>query len=235
MILQSHQLMEIIHIEAKYNKEIVLPEDFIAKLPKEIIFFTTVQYLDSLEAMKKQLTDNNISVKLIKPRHTRYEGQILGCSTRTIKGYEGDFVFIGDGIFHPKALLLHNKGQVFAYDPKTNKQNTFSHEDSEKLRKKVKGAYAKFIMSKEVGVLITTKPGQYKEKIADKLIEKYPDKTFYFFLDNTHNFGGLQDFPFVNCFVNTMCERIGYDDMDVQGISIINVEDIYDLEDGFFD
>ena len=227
--------MDIIHVEAKYNRQIVLPQEFIEKLPREVIFFTTVQYLDSLEPMRKQLSDSNIEVKLIQPRHTRYEGQILGCSTRTIKGFEGDFVFIGDGVFHPKALLLHNKGRVFAYDPKTDIQSQFTHEDSEVLRKKVKGAYAKFLMSPEVGILITTKPGQYKERIADKLVEKYPDKMFYFFIDNTHNFAGLKDFPFVDCFVNTMCERIGYDDMDVQGISIINAEDIYDLEDGLFD
>lgn len=227
--------MEIIHIEAKYKKEIILPEDFIAKLPKEIIFFTTVQYLDSLDKIKKQLTSAQIAVKLIQPRHTRYEGQILGCSTRTIKGFKGDFVYVGDGIFHPKALLIHNKGKVYAYDPKTEIQSSFSHSDADNLRKKIKGAYSKFLMSKNIGVLITTKPGQYKEKLSDKLIKKYPDKTFYFLLDNTHNFAGLKDFPFIESFVNTMCERIGYDDMDVQGISIINAEDIYDLEAGFFD
>lgn len=227
--------MEIIHIEAKYNKEIVLPETFIAQLPKEITFFTTVQYLDSLDKMRDQLTAKGIKVNTVMPRHTRYEGQILGCSTRTIKGYEGDFVYIGDGIFHPKALLIHNKGQVFAYDPKTEIQSNLTHSDSDNLRRKIKGAYSKFLMSKNIGILITTKPGQYKEKLSDKLIAKYPDKTFYFLVDNTHNFGGLKDFPFVESFVNTMCERIGYDDMDVQGISIINAEDIYDLENGVFD
>lgn len=223
------------HIEARYNKKITLPDEFINNIPKKVMFFTTVQYMDSLESMKQQLIDANIDVSLSSPRHTKYKGQILGCSNRLIKGFEGDFVFVGDGEFHPKALLLQNKSRVYAFDPKTEIQKVFDHQDAEKLRKKVKGAFTKFIMSKSIGVLITTKPGQYKERIADKLVEKFPDKKFYFFLDNTHNFNGLNDFPFIDCFVNTMCERIGYDDMDVQNMSIINAEDIFDIENGLFD
>ena len=133
----------------------------------------------------------------------------------------GGIVILPDGT--QKVWVRYTTGVPAALTPTDN------------LRKKVKGAFAKFLMSKEIGVLITTKPGQYKEKVADKFVEKYPDKKFYFFLDNTHNFGGLKDFPFVDSFVNTMCERIGYDDMDVQGISIINAEDIYDIEAGLFD
>jgi len=32
-----------------------------------------------------------------------------------------------------------------------------------------------------------------------------------------------------------MCERIGYGDMDVQGVSIMNLEDMWDMRYGVFD
>ncbi|MCF7798314.1 2-(3-amino-3-carboxypropyl)histidine synthase subunit [Candidatus Woesearchaeota archaeon] len=222
--------MDVLHVEARYNKQIALPQELVHTLPNQIILFTTVQFLDSLPIIKKQLTDAGKEVSLEKPRHTPYEGQLLGCSTNIT--LTPDALYIGTGLFHPKALLLRNDIAVYTYDPITGKDAVYTKELVQTIRKKVKGAYAKFIMSKNIGVLITLKLGQQKAYMAAKLEEQYPDKTFYYFVDNTINLAGLLDFPFIDMYLNTMCERMGYDDMDVEGLSMLNLEDLWALRDG---
>lgn len=222
--------MKIVHIEARRKETFLLPDEFVKKLPKSVVLFTVIQYQNSFNAIKKQLEENNIKVDAVKPRHTRYEGQLLGCSTTKFDTDAEAFVYVGDGLFHPKALVMKNNKPVYAYDPQTEQSGEVHNSDVEIIRKKLKGSYLKFLTSENIGVLITLKPGQYKEYMTKGLRERYPNKNFYFFVDSSFNFQSLADFPFIDIFLNTMCERIGYDDMDVQGVKIMNLEDLFELE-----
>jgi diphthamide biosynthesis enzyme Dph1/Dph2-like protein len=228
--------MDLLHIEARYTQEIDLPQSFIDQLPEKVALFTTVQFLNSKEHIIKQLEDQGRKVQSVRPRHAKYDGQILGCSTTTFDlDEDAAFVYIGDGLFHPKALVLRNDRKVFMYDPKRDEQGWLTQDSVRTVVKKVKGEFIKFLMSKNIGILVTLKPGQNKEYMTKKLEEQYPDKNFYYFAAHTINFGGLVDFPFIDIFLNTMCERIGSDDMDVQGLHILNIEDLWDMRDGVFD
>jgi diphthamide biosynthesis enzyme Dph1/Dph2-like protein len=227
--------MDIYHIEARYKDLIVLPEEFIKKLPKELVLFTTVQFLNSKDSITKQLNDAGIKTFFVKPRHTKYEGQILGCSTNKFDSKTKNYLYVGDGLFHPKALILRNDVKVYTFDPKTGEDGWLDKSSIETIKKKVKTNFLRFLTATNVGVLITLKPGQNKEYMTKKLEEQYPDKNFYYLVDHTINFQSLVDFPFIDMFLNTMCERIGSDDMDVQGINILNLEDMWDMRDGFWD
>jgi diphthamide biosynthesis enzyme Dph1/Dph2-like protein len=226
--------MDIIHIEARYKDNIDLPKSFIEKLPKKVILFTTVQFMNSLNNIKEQLESNGIDVAMLRPRHTQYEGQILGCSTEQIS-LEGEYIYIGDGLFHPKALLIRNNTRVHTFNPKTGDERILDRNALKSIFTKLKVAYSRFITAERVGVLITLKPGQMKPKLAKDLEIKYPKKKFYYLVDNTFSFESLADFRGLDVFLNTMCERIGLDDMDVQNIPIINIEDLFDIEKGVFD
>ena len=190
----------------------------------------TVQFMNSKDSVKKQLEDAGIEVSFVRPRHTKYDGQILGCSTSKFDT-DADFFYVGDGLFHPKALILKNDKTVYTFNPKTNEHSVLTHEVVQSIRKKMKGAYLKFLTSNNIGVLLTLKPGQAKYYMAKNLEKQYPDKNFYFFADNSYKFPDLANFTFIDCFLNTMCERIGYDDMDVQGLSILNIEDLWYLRE----
>ena len=226
--------MDIMHVEARYSQAFTLPEEFIKTLPKEVIVFTTVQFLDSLDAVAKQLEDAGLTVRLIRPRHCQHAGQILGCSTTSF-GAKGDFLYLGDGLFHPKALVMRNKRKVFTYNPKTGETGLVDRLTVKVILKKLKANFSRFLMAKNVGVLITLKAGQQKEFLARNLAVDYPDKKFYYFVDNTYDFQSLNNFPFIDMYLNTMCERIGLDDTNVQGLPIMNVEDLKDMKAGVFD
>lgn len=220
-------------VEARNEEKITLPETLLKKLPREITLFTTIQFTSNLNALQAQLENAGITTHITRARRTSRKGQILGCSTTT--NLETDALYVGDGEFHPKALLIRNDRRVFAYDPKNDKQRIYTREDVKPILKRLKGLYAKFVSSENIGILVSTKYGQNKQRFIERLKQRFPEKRWYVFADNTFDFSSLQDFPFIDLFVNTACERIGLDDMTSQEIPVLNAEDLIDLADGQFD
>jgi 2-(3-amino-3-carboxypropyl)histidine synthase len=223
--------MKVIHVEAKLKSNVLLPEKIMNSLPEKLIVFTPIQLINSLPGILKQLESAGKKPFTVKTKHTKHAGQILGCNIEQYENYTTEdfdaFLYVGDGLFHPKALAWKNADKkVFAYDPFTEKFSEIKGEDIEKIKKRHKAALATFLTSKKIGVLITTKPGQYMMKKALKLKEQYSEKEFFFFVDNTYNFDSLEDFPFIDCWVNTACPRIGLDDSIRISKMIINVDDV---------
>lgn len=219
------------HVEARIKGKIELPKKFVNKLPEKLIVFTTIQLIESLQTIIKQLEDVGKRPEVYKTGHTRYKGQILGCNVQKAEKYtekEFDaFLYIGDGLFHPKALVWENEDKkVYAYNPFTEEEQIVGNEDIELIKKKHKAALSRFYMSTHIGVLVTTKPGQFYLKRALELREEYPEKEFYYILDNTIDFNSLEDFTFVECWINTACPRIGFDDSIKIGKPILNMEHI---------
>jgi diphthamide biosynthesis enzyme Dph1/Dph2-like protein len=75
--------------------------------------------------------------------------------------------------------VINNELPVYLYDPKREEWNVMKDEDIELAKKKQKAAMSTFLMSKKIGVLITTKYGQQRIQMSMKLKEKYPDKEFF--------------------------------------------------------
>lgn len=220
-------------VEAKYTGSPELPQDLIDRLPREVTLFTTIQFINSLSQMKERLEEAGITTHIIRSRRTAQKGQILGCSTTT--ELSTDALYVGDGEFHPKALLIRNDCRVFTFDPKSGKQHVLTKEDVKPILKRLKGLYARFLSDSNIGILVSTKYGQNKQRFVERLKERFPDKNWYVFADDTFNFSSLQDFPFIDLFINTSCERIGLDDMTSREIPVINAEDLIDIADGHFD
>lgn len=152
----------------------------IKKIKGDFEVVTTTQFYDS--------------VKKVYPSAKK----ILGCDTKNITGKK-DFLFIGSGEFHPLALAKFKKN-VTIYNPTTNKIKKFNYTP---YLKRQKGKLAKFLMSKKIGILVSTKPGQYNLKIAQKLSKRYKAKIFI-----TDEIRDLENFPEIEFWVNTACPRI---------------------------
>ena len=223
--------MRVVHIEARLKTEFKLPQSFLDKLPVKIAVFTTIQLMNSLPHVIEQLQKAGKDPVVLKTGHTRHKGQILGCNVQGFKDYsDGDFeafVYVGDGFFHPKALIWKNETvPVHVYNPFTDKQYLLEGPDIQKTRKQYYAALSNFHMKKNIGVMITTKPGQFMLKRSFELKEEYPDKKFFFLIDNTYNFGALDDFPFVDVWVNTGCPRIPFEDQINISKPVVNLEDV---------
>jgi 2-(3-amino-3-carboxypropyl)histidine synthase len=236
--------MKIIHVPVTSDVKVELPSSFTKKLPKSVGLFMTAQFISRIASVKAQLESAGITVTLFPTRHTQVPGQILGCNVQKFEGVEA-FVYVGDGLFHPLALLSRNAVPVHTWNPLTEKADVLSPDRGEKERKRLYGVYAKFLQARNVGVLISVKGGQYGLEVAGRfpkqgldryldLEKEYPDKRFTFLVDNTCNLAGLEDFPFLEALINTACPRIAIDDHKNTPLPLLNIEDLMLLKEGKF-
>ncbi len=202
--------MQRVFIETKYTGNLSLSKKLIDQLPEKIVLAMPVQFLDFLGPIKKQLQDSNKKVTLFKSKHGKHLGQILGCAVEKFPGDYDAFLYIGDGKFHPTALLYENEKKVYCYNPFNDHIEVLNSSYIEKVQKRKKGQLAKFLSSDNIGILVTNKSGQNRSKKAEilrKNLEKAGKKVFVF-MANEINFNSLENFNFIDVWINTACPRI---------------------------
>ncbi len=204
--------MKTLFLEAKYSKPVKLSKSIAEKLPNKIGLVSSIQFIDNLPLIKKQLKNSIIA------------GQVLGCDVKCaekIKHKVNAFLYIGDGNFHPLGIAIKTKKPVFTFNPFNKQFRKIQKQDIENYQKRKKGALIKFLHADTVGILVSTKKGQYYDiKKLSKLEKKYPKKKFYTFISETIDYSQLENFPFIQAWVNTACPRIEED------IRVLNIQDI---------
>ena len=158
--------------------------------------YCSVQYLDEV---KKYFPDAQ---------------QVLGCSR--VKTEKKNILYIGDGLFHPLNLIHLNK-PIYILNPLIEKFYQIPNSDIEKIKKEEKGKLIRYYHAKKVGILVTIKPGQFTPKAyitLDKKLElaynakKRLGKETYIFVFDTLDINELDNFPFIDMWINTACPRI---------------------------
>ena len=176
------------------------------KLPKNLVIAYTVQYQELAFEIRKILVNHNI-LKII---------QVLGCSQPKLPKNTKAVLLIGSGRFHAVSLAYEAKLPIYILEK--NQLIKISEKDIELYEKKNKASYLKFLNSKDLGILISTKPGQENLQRALNLKKKLK-KNSYLFLSNVINTSEFENFG-LGCWVNTACPRL---DMDS---SVININKI---------
>lgn len=236
--------MQLVLFDARWEGEIVLSEEVIDYLKekgvKSVALFASVNFLN-LDTVKKQLADLGIEIMTTKAKRTHVELQILGCDA-----YHDSFkeniiddadvtLYIGDGMFHPKALLLSQLyqkeiRQVVIWDPVNEEMKIIDKGTIQAQIDRLKANLKKFISARVVGILVTTKPGQQYLGQAKKLKEKLENegKKAYIFIDDTLDLNQFGNYPFIDAWVNTGCPRIGFDDITTIEKPLLNVREAID-------
>ena len=184
--------MKIYHIHAKlkFNKALLK----LIKIPNKFQVVTTIQYLEQVR------------------KYFENAKQILGCSTLPkAKAY----LYIGTGRFHP-LRLIKSADNIYILNPESKKFHKLNEQEIQTYKKQIKGKQLTFLNSKNKGILVSTKSGQYHLNKAKILAKKLKAKIFLF---NTLQEYELENFPQIGCWINTACQRI-------EGKSIINLEDL---------
>ena len=203
--------MEKVFIQTKYQGNLDLPRDLINQLPTKIMVATTIQFIKYLPEIKSKLSAYGKEVFFFQSAHSRALGQILGCDQFKVRPGLDCFLYLGDGLFHPKALLI-NQLPVFCYNPLTNQWNKLSRKEIEENRLRKKVALTKFHSAKKIGILVSVKEKQNQlQGPAKQLKEKLEQqgKEVYLFL--TDEIKDLENFNFIEGWVNTACPRISDD------------------------
>jgi len=195
---------------------------------KKIGVVTTAQHLHTLKVVENILKKHNF-MPIVSDGDERIseKGQILGCNFTagtTIAERVDCFLFIGSGNFHPVGLLLSSKKPVTAADPYTNVVKKQELEDlKDTILRQRYGAIANSKNAKRFGILVGTKKGQQRIKLADgikELLDSFNKKSLIITLDQFSPIS-LQGFGDIDCFVSTACPRIAIDDYLQYKISIL--------------
>lgn len=219
--------MKKLFIRASYDGKIDLSKIRIKELPEKIRLVTTVQFLDYISDIEKLLEKNNKKVFSIKGNQPN-KAQILGCdvsSSTKINEKVDCYLYIGDGNFHPLGIAYKTKKHVFCFNPTSGVFSKISKSDVEKYEKKRKGRILKYLSSKNIGILVSTKVGQENMKKAMKLKKKLKKKNCYIFISETVPISEFENFPYIDSWINTACPRIEDDSQ-----KIINLSDVLEIE-----
>ena len=199
-----------------------------------IALYASVQFVKHLDLVKQQLIEAGVTVVTSKADRTHVVGQLLGCdsymSSLHLKQDIDCYLYLGDGRFHPLALVYAQKDspemkEVVCDDPIAGTMTILSVGQIKRILQRYRASLMTFLRSDRIGVLITVKPGQQQYKPGLALETKFPEKKFYYFVDNTISFDQLENFPFIQTWVNTACPRIGFDDSEKFEKGVLNLND----------
>ena len=218
--------MKLFHVVTHYEGEIKIPQQVIDTLQSYLMLMGTTQFAQQMPAIKKQVEDSGRKVELFRGVHDVNAGQILGCDIFQSGKKNQAYLYVGDGLFHPTALLYDNEQPVHYYNPFNGEHIVLTQKDLKKVLDRRKASIARFYAADNVGVLVTTKPGQNNMIGALELKKRLEaeGKAAFIFVDETLNMGQLENFPFIDCWVNTACPRIVEDTQH----AIINLWDLRD-------
>lgn len=195
--------MKYLFIKAKSTGlEIKIPEEI---KNKKVGLVASIQYLHLLKDIKKNFKNSIIA------------GQVTGCNVSNamkIKNKINCFYLLSEGRFHALEIARKTKKPVYIATG-----DKIAEEEIKIYEAKLRGKKIRFLNAKKIGILVSLKPGQYNLKLAEQLKKRYKNKETYIFMTNNIGINSLENFSFIDMFINTACSRI-------ESNNIINVGDI---------
>ena len=188
--------------------------NFLKKEGKIVGLVATVNYVRELPKVKEYLESEGFEVLIgIGDVRVKYPGQVLGCnfsSALSISDSVDFFIFVGEGRFHPLGVAISTEKKVFAFDC----DGIYSLNDyKDKILKERFGAIFRAKDSKKYGIIVSSKKGQKRMKLAKILKKKIEDSGLAadIILIDEVSPDKLYGFDY-DSFVICACPRIGIDD-----------------------
>ncbi|MEM4230259.1 MAG: diphthamide synthesis protein [Candidatus Pacearchaeota archaeon] len=197
--------------KAKFSQEIIFQLQKI--LPEKFFLAYTIQYKPLALKLKKLFKD-----------HITGFSQVIGCSKIP---KQLAVLLIGEGKFHALNLLNY-ADKVIVFNGESF--NELGEQEREKIESENKVKFSKLLYANEIGILISTKPGQYNIQEALKIKNKLTElkKKSYFFFFDTLNYNDLYNFD-IKFWLNTSCPGLEYDLKNV-----MNAKTFFQLLNDFY-
>lgn len=182
---------------------------------KKISLSYSIQHRHDVENIKKFYEDNGKEVLLSKKMGVAaYEGHVVGCEYSGLKAIEKEvdaYVIMGNN--------FHSMGAALAVEKPVVLIDVYNHEVTnmagirDKILKQRAISIDKFKDAKKIGILVEIKPGQKfgSPKFLVDRIEKQ-GKECVIITMNELTPDKLDNFYYIDCFVELACPRIAVDD-----------------------
>lgn len=185
---------------------------------KKISLAGSVQYLDLIKPVKDYLESISCIVKIRKGSY--HKGQVLGCNSSAFDINSDYLLMLNDGTFHAINNAIQLQREIYVFNGK--EISKIKKEEIEAENKRILAKKKKFLSSKRIGLIVSSKKGQATKNanLIAKRIEEKGKKVYIFECDNI-NYNEFENFPSINLWVNTACFGISQDSP-----LIINLSDI---------
>ena len=138
----------------------------------------------------------------------------MGCNFSSIKNLDAEiFLFVGSGNFHPLGINLFSNTPVLALDPYNNELRRMDEYADRILRIRF-ARITKAGSAKKWGILVSSKEGQYRMKLAKEIKKTLQDagmEAYIILVDNVTP-DALLPYMELEAFVVSACPRIAIDD-----------------------
>ncbi|MEK6901868.1 MAG: diphthamide synthesis protein, partial [Nanoarchaeota archaeon] len=149
--------MQALFLDAPYAGNVELCPEILQYLKKKqyttVALYASVQFVNQLERVREQLVDVGITVVTSKADRTHVSSQLLGCdnyhdSLNLDKNKDSAldaYLYVGDGKFHPLALVYAQKDQetmkeIVCNDPIQKAMSVMSVADIKTILLKYRGS-----------------------------------------------------------------------------------------------
>lgn len=175
---------------------------------KRVGLVTTAQHLHLLGRMAGFLEERGIEAVVAGGTgRARYPGQVLGCSFSGARATGcGEILYVGTGLFHPEGIQLATGARVIALDPYLGTAVVVS---ADRLKRRRFALIGKARAAERIGILLSTKSGQQRLALARRLAGLSGRAVLVALCEVSP--GALLNLGF-DCYVNTACPRLAYDD-----------------------
>ncbi|MCW1301311.1 MAG: diphthamide synthesis protein [Candidatus Nanoarchaeia archaeon] len=223
--------MKLLFISCQLRK---VSASFLSKVEKGLSFqnvgiFTTIQFSPILPIISKFLKKHGRNVYMGRSRYGK--GIITGCDLQAVDeiAWRCDgFLYLGSGTFHPLPVFLKYRKKIVIANPISEEISIFDDKLAMKIQRRIQNFKKFFRLSRKIGVIICSKPGQQRLSQALKLkrkLEKVGKVAFLFLFDEISP-ELLLNFPDIELWVNTACPRIAIDDVEHFEKPILNLWEV---------
>jgi len=186
---------------------------------KNISLAYSIQYRQSAEELSKFLKEKGYNVSMGKhDSRLKYDGQLLGCNFSPLHDQESRndcHIIVSTGVFHALGAQLSVEKEVFILDMSEPFRLRSMKSEAERHIRRRYANMARALEAKKFVVVVDTKVGQYRMKLAEKMIKEIHDMGKSAVLAYSNESSPVEfENMMADCIIFTGCPRVATDDFD---------------------
>ncbi len=214
--------LPVIFVEYRNNAIVKLDSETFAPLREakfnRVGLLASIQYMEQMQQVREALRESGFEVRVgEQDSRMAYPGQVLGCNfsaAHSLSAWADCYVVVSTGRFHGIGAQLASDKPVFILDLNERKLIPMAEETEKFLRRRyarISGARD----AKKFCVVVDTKIGQYREKLARTIMKQIMDMGMQSVL-LTANDARPSDYENMKCdaVIFTGCPRVPIDEAD---------------------
>ena len=219
----------VVFVEYKEEKIPEIRESLFRELKdrgiRRIGLLFSIQYVEAADRVRSVLQRMGFDVLTGKnDGRLKYPGQVLGCNYSTGHSIQKDvdcFLLVSTGIFHGLGAQLALPKDVYLLDLNDLTVRNLAPETDRVIRKRY-ASIERAMSSRKICIVVDTKIGQKREKLAKALVEQARKADLEPVLIYSNN-ASPTDYENMRCdaVVFTGCPRVPIDDQDRYSIPVL--------------